>query len=149
MTLRDVKELAGAISLPPLSLTPEALWAAYERLDKNRVRGHGGRQIVDLVSLIRFATEQDDELVPHAEVIRFRYEMWLAEQEGAGRAFTPEQRRWLDMVAEQIATSLTIEREDFDLDPFRSSGGLVQAHQVFGSELDPLLQELNYALVAG
>lgn len=149
MTLKDVKELAGAISLPPLNLTPEALWAAYERLDKNRVRGHGGRQIVDLVSLIRFATEQDDELVPHAEVIRFRYEIWLAEQEGAGRAFTPEQRRWLDMVAEQIATSLTIEREDFDLDPFRSSGGLVQAHQVFGAELDPLLQELNHALVAG
>ncbi len=149
MTLKDVKDLAGAIRLPPHNLTPETLWAAYERLDNNRVRGHGGRQIVDLVSLVRFATEQDDELMPHAEVIRFRFEMWLSEQEGAGRVFTPEQRRWLGMVAEHIATSLTIEREDFDLDPFRREGGLIQAHAVFGTDLDPLLDELNYALVAG
>lgn len=53
------------------------------------------------------------------------------------------------MVAEHIATSLTIERQDFDLDPFRREGGLIQAHAVFGTDLDPLLEELNYRLVAG
>jgi type I restriction enzyme R subunit len=147
MTLKDVKELAAAISMPPHNLTPDLLWRAYEKVEKNRVRGHGGKQIVDLVSLVRFATEQDDELTPLAEVVRLRFQIWMTEQEGAGRVFTDRQRLWLSMIAEHIANSLTIEREDFDLDPFRREGGLIAAHDVFGTDLDPLLEELNEKLV--
>jgi hypothetical protein len=35
----DIRELAEAIQAPPLGLTTDQLWQAYERLDRNRVRG--------------------------------------------------------------------------------------------------------------
>ena len=42
---------------------PERLWKAYEQLDEStRSRGDGGKILADLVSLIRFALGQDDEL---------------------------------------------------------------------------------------
>lgn len=148
-SLSDIKELAQAISLPPHNLTPERLWKAYEKLDKLRVRGSGGRQLVDLVSLIRFAIEKEDELAPHADVVKLRYEIWLMEQQQGGREFTPEQRRWLDMIAEQIASSLSIERGDFTLDPFRHQGGIFKASEIFGEELEQLLADLNDTLGVG
>jgi type I restriction enzyme R subunit len=45
-----------------------------------------------------------------------------------------------------MATSLTIETDDFDLDPFAQEGGLGAAHRVFGNDLDVLLDELNREL---
>ncbi len=41
------------------------------------------RILADLVSLIRFALGQDDELVPHSDVVRLRFDLWLTEQSGA------------------------------------------------------------------
>jgi type I restriction enzyme R subunit len=143
----DIKKLALAISLPPQSLTPARLWAAYQQVEASKVKGSGERKLADLVSLIRFATDNADELEPYADVVRLRYDLWLTEQESAGREFTPEQRHWLDLVAGHIQTSLSVDREDFDLDPFRAEGGLVRALQVFGKDLDPLLEALNEELV--
>lgn len=47
-----------------------------------------------------------------------------------------------------IATSLSIEPDDFGLSPFAQRGGLGKAHQLFGDALNPILDELNLALVA-
>jgi type I restriction enzyme R subunit len=146
LSLSDVKELANVIKLPPRNLTTDQIWEAYERLDKSRVHGSGRRQMVDLVSLIRFTTEQDDELTPHAELVRFRYGLWLDEQQVDGRTFTPEQRRWLDMFCEQIASSMTMEKADFDDPPFSNQGGIYHAADLFGESLDPLIEELNREL---
>jgi type I restriction enzyme R subunit len=43
---------------------------------------------------------------------------------------------------------MTVEREDFDYEPFANEGGLLGAHQAFGDALDQLLQELNEELAA-
>ena len=142
----DIKALSLAISVPPHNLTPTRLWEAYAALEKTRVRGSGERKLVDLVSIIRFTTEQADELEPLADLVRLRYDLWLEEQSSAGRSFTPEQRRWLDMVADQIATSLSIEKQDFDEFPFRDRGGLIAAHRAFAGGLDDVLAELNEKL---
>jgi type I restriction enzyme R subunit len=42
LSLKDIKQLAHAIETPPLSLTPEKLWKAYEKLDASKVRGPAG-----------------------------------------------------------------------------------------------------------
>jgi type I restriction enzyme R subunit len=47
-----------------------------------------------------------------------------------------------------IATSLSIEQEDFDYAPFSQRGGLGKAHQLFGEQLPKLLDELNEVLAA-
>ncbi|MCB0859471.1 MAG: DEAD/DEAH box helicase family protein [Solirubrobacterales bacterium] len=146
LSLSDVRELAKAISLPPRSLTPERIWGAYERLDKNRVKGSGFKNLVDLVSLVRFTAEQNDDLTPHADAVRLRYSLWLTEQESDGRTFTAEQRRWLDMFCHQIATSLEVRKDDFDDPPFAQEGGIFHASEIFGSDLDDLIEELNREL---
>lgn len=144
----DIKALAKAIDTPPLRLTPERLWAAYKALDASRVRGSGERVLTDLVSLVRFTLERDDELVPHPDIVNFRFDTWISEQEALGRKFGPEEMRWLEMVRDHIATSMTIELDDFDLDPFSQEGGLTAAYQLFGKDLNPLLDELNGVLAA-
>jgi type I restriction enzyme R subunit len=145
----DIKALADAIQAPPRQWTPEKLWRAYETLEKSKVRGAGAeRLLTDVVSLVRFALHQDGELVPHAERVQARFQSWLAQQEHAGREFSAEQRRWLAMIRDHIATSLEIDIDDFDLTPFAGEGGLAKAALVFGKELRTIVSELNEALAA-
>jgi type I restriction enzyme R subunit len=66
----------------------------------------------------------------------------------AGAVFTQEHLAWLNLMRDQIATSLSIEPEDLDLSPFNQRGGLGKAHQFFGEQLPKLLEELNSALAA-
>lgn len=145
---RDIKELANALARPPHRWTPEKLWEAYATLDTSRVRGGGRRIATDLVSLVRFALEQDNELVPYSETVEQRFAGWLTAQRNAGRTFTPEQLAWLERIRDVVAASLTVSVDDFDMSPLVEHGGLGGAHAVFGNELGPLLEELNEALAA-
>jgi type I restriction enzyme R subunit len=145
----DIKAIHEAISLPPRSWTEEKLWEAYQLIEAHKVRGASAeRRLIDIVSLIRFALKQEDELVPFAEKVHDRFASWLAQQETAGRAFTGEQRAWLEMIRDHIATSMEIDMEAFELTPFVEEGGPGKAVQVFGKDLRELLDELNEALAA-
>jgi type I restriction enzyme R subunit len=146
LSLLDIRQLARAIEAPPVDLTAKKLWKAYETLDASKVRGEGGRVLTDIVSLVRYALKDDQQLVPHQDVVRIRFDLWMPEQQSSGRMFSPEQQRWLEMVRDHIATSMSIEPDDFDLDPFAQEGGLDGAYTVFGEQLTPLLDELNTSL---
>ena len=149
LSFKDIKALAEAIKAPPRAWTPEKLWRAYETLAKDKVRGASGKRLLtDIVSLVRFATHKDDELVPYGEQVRARFEAWMAQQESRGRAFTAEQRRWLEMMRDNIATSLEMTVEDLDYAPFAEAGGRGKAAQVFRERLREVLDELNLVLAA-
>jgi type I restriction enzyme R subunit len=148
LSFAEIRELARAIELPPNSFTPERLWQAYAQLERSKVRGSGRRVLTDIVSLVRFALEQEDELVPYPDLVEQRFEAWLAVQRTAGREFTPEQLRWLDEIADHVAASLAITPDDFQGVPFIQQGGLGKAYELFGDELNSLLDELNEALAA-
>lgn len=149
LALRDIKELAAAIRKPPLNLTTERVWAAYERLDKSKVRGSPAHVLTDIVSLVRYTLGADEELVPHIDVVRLRFDLWLAEQQQAGKEFTPEQLRWLEMIRDHIATSLSFDPEiDFDVDPFIQEGSIDAAFELFGTDLNTIIDELNRELAA-
>ena len=129
-------------------ITPEVLWHAYETLDRSKVRGSGGRMLTDIVSLVRFAIHQQPELHPFQEDVKARFANWLAQQQSAGKSFTPDQIQWLEAIRDHIATSLALEMDDFDYTPFAQKGGLGKAYQVFGEQLQPLVEELNEVLAA-
>jgi type I restriction enzyme R subunit len=152
LTYGDIRALADTLQSPPRSWTTEKLWDAYGQLDRSRVRGSGQRVLADIVSLVRFAVHQDDELVPFADRVRERFEGWMAMQEtirqAHGRAFTPEQRRWLEAIRDHIAGSASMDAGDFELAPFVQRGGLARAYALFGRELQALLDEMNRELVA-
>jgi type I restriction enzyme R subunit len=148
LTFAEVKELAEAIELPPRRWTPERLWDAYETLEKSKVHGSTKSVLTNLVSLVRHAIGQEDELVAFPDKVAERYAAWLAQQEQAGRIFTDEQRVWLDKIRNHIATSLRISAEDFEYTPFAERGGIGGAYRAFGDDLTVLLDDLNSELVA-
>jgi type I restriction enzyme R subunit len=142
----DIKALADALHAPPHLLDESALWQAYAALDKSRVKGASGRRILtDLVSLVRFAMHQDNELVPYPERVASNFKAWLAQQ---GSSFTPEQTHWLEMIRDHIAANLGIQLDDFDYAPFNKEGGLGRVHQIFGAKLPQVIEALNRELVA-
>jgi type I restriction enzyme R subunit len=148
LTFADIKELAAAISRPPGSWTADQLWAAYETLDATRVHGSPGTVLTNLVTLVRYALGVDDELRPYPEVVAERYESWLGQQANAGRDFTDEQRRWLGLIRDHLAASLSISSGDLLDTPFTQHGGLGKAQSLFGDDLDALLDDLTQALAA-
>ena len=130
----DIKALALAIEAPPRSWSPETLWRAYEALDKSRVHGSGGRMLTDVVSLVRFALHQENELLPYAEQVEARFQAWLAEQEKQGRGFTDEQRWWLASMKEHIAGSLSIDTDALTRRRSHSTAGLGRCTNCFGAD---------------
>ena len=144
----QIKELADALEAPPRSWTTDRLWEAYRRLDETRVRGSGQRVLADIVSLVRHAIGETDELAPFEDQVHERFRGWIAMQETAGRAFTPEQRRWLQNVRDHIAGSVSMEVNDFQYAPFNQQGGLARAYELFGDELHAIIDELNLELAA-
>jgi type I restriction enzyme R subunit len=147
LSLNDLRQLKEALARPPLAATPVQLWRAFEAVEADQVKGSGGQQLADLVNLVRHALIPTFTLVPYRDELRARYQAWLADHD-AEHAFTPEQREWLDRIAEHIATSLAIEPRDFETGWFGQHGSLGRAHALFGERLTPLIAELNESLAA-
>jgi type I restriction enzyme R subunit len=149
LSRQQIKELADAIRKPPRAWTTEALWGAYEKVEKDRVRGAStGRLWTDIVSLARHALHPEEDIVPFAEQIHQRFENWLAQQGNRGRAFSAEQMHWLTMIRDRIAGDVEVRIEDFDDVPFLDEGGLGKFYQVFGEDYESVVAELNQELVA-
>jgi type I restriction enzyme, R subunit len=148
LTFTEIKELVQAIERPPQQWTPEKLWRAYEMLDQSKVRGSGGRMLTDIVSLVRYTLEQDQELVPFRDQVEERFAAWLATQEQQGVTFTPDQLQWLTWMKENIASEMGVGPDSFDYTPFVEHGGIGRAYQVFGERLSPLMDELTEVLAA-
>ena len=147
LTFRDIRELANAIEKPPYSLTPERLWKAYQRLDKSKVRENPRKMLTDLISIVRFTLGHEPELIPFDAKIDERFEKWLVDQESAGRQFTREQKEWLVMIKDHIATSITVTMDDIDNVPFSIHGGRIRLCSVFGDNYEKILSELHEVLI--
>jgi type I restriction enzyme R subunit len=150
LTFEAVKELAERIEAPPYLWNESQLWQAYAALEASKVKGASGRRILtDLVSLVRFAIHQDNELVPFPERVNANFRAWLVgAATGRDKPFTEEQINWLHMIRDHIAANLGIEPEDFEYAPFTQEGGLGKVYQLFGDELNTLIEQLNESLAA-
>ncbi|MDH5348472.1 MAG: DEAD/DEAH box helicase family protein, partial [Nitrospira sp.] len=143
LKFEDIKDLANAIERPPYLWNESQLWQAYAALEKSKIKGASGKRILtDLVSLVRFATHQDNELVPFPEKVNANFEKWLGGQEKR-RKFTDEQRHWLEMIRDHVAANLVVEPDDFEYAPFAQEGGLGKVHQLFPEGLQNIIEALN------
>ncbi|MDE2415890.1 MAG: DEAD/DEAH box helicase family protein [Comamonadaceae bacterium] len=150
LALEAIEDLHQHLGRPPLLLTTERLWSAYARVQASQVKGASSqRQLTDLVSLLRFALGLDTELQPFADMVDKRFQAWVFRHNAQRRsAFTPEQMDWLRLMKEHIASSCSIHRDDFDYAALADKGGLQKAWRLFGQELDGLMDEMNWELVA-
>lgn len=148
VSFAEIKDLAERISRPPHNWIPDLIWLAYEAIEVGRVRHSDRHTLTDLVSLIRFATKLDDQLVPYTEQVHQRYAGWLAQQQQAGVTFSAAERWWLDKMVEVIAASAGVSTEDLDNAPFIERGGADGAIRDLGPQAATLIDQLNTNLTA-
>lgn len=148
LTEAMLKDLEAKLK-PPFGNDPvNSLWHAHEIVNRKSSIANQPRRFADLVALVRFALEQQPVLEPFAESVTARFNEWLMDKAKAGVKFSGDQLAWLNLIRDHIATSLSIEPDDFDYAPFSQRGGLGKAHQLFGEQLPKLLDELNEVLAA-
>ena len=144
-----LKELEKKLREEHAMWTEDNLWNAFAATKPEKVKGRSqAGRFADLVSLVRFALEQQPVLEPFADTVHIRFMQWMSKRIVAGQGFEREQIEWLELIREHIGTTASIDAEDFDYSPFVQRGGLGKAHQLFGEQLTGLLDELNEVLAA-
>lgn len=147
LTFTMIKDLVEKIIQEKPTLAPMSVWRAYEQLEN--VSGQPKNEMVALVSLIRKVAGIDTALTPYDKIVDKNFADWVwKKQQGAAIKFTKEQMEWLYMLKEQIATSVHIETDDLDYTPFDAKGGRGKMWQLFGDEMETIINELNEALAA-
>lgn len=146
LTFAMIKDLVDKIVLEKPALAPMSVWRAYEQLEN--VTGQPKNEMVALVSLIRKVAGIDKTLTPYDKTVDRNFQQWLFKKQAGTLKFTKEQMDWLYMLKEQIATSVHIETDDLDYTPFDAKGGRGKMWQLFGDEMETIINELNEALAA-
>ena len=89
------------------------------------------------------------KLTDYSALVRQRFQEWVFKRHaGAAPKYTDEQMAWLRMIADHIATSFHVTKDDLELSPFVAEGGLGKFYQLFGEGYEAILDELNERLVA-
>jgi type I restriction enzyme R subunit len=147
LTFSMIKELTENILLTKPTIAPLNVWKAYQQLEK--VVGQPKNELIALVSLIRRVAGIDKELTPYDKTVDKNFADWVwKKQQGATIKFTKEQMQWLYMIKDHIATSIHLNQEDLDYTPFDAVGGRGKMWQLFGTEMDTIIEELNEVLAA-
>ncbi|WP_419739199.1 type I restriction-modification enzyme R subunit C-terminal domain-containing protein [Ruegeria sp.] len=150
LTYAAIKELAQRLSDHPHYLTTADVWQAYKRLDAAKVKGAPmDQQLTEIVSLVRYALGQDTVLEPFGARVEQRFNLWLGREKNAGRDYSAEQLTWLRLIAKFIAANAEIGPRDFmEVPSLADKGGILKARELFGTDLDGVLDDLQGALVA-
>jgi type I restriction enzyme R subunit len=150
ITYAAIKELRDTLVKPPWALDLATIWRAYQKLQSDKVSGANvERTLTDIISLVRYATGQTENLEPFKTQVIQRFNLWMGRQLKAGRTFTEEQAQWLKLIADHIAVNAEVTTDDFkDMPSFADRGGLLKARKVFGAEMNDTLDDMTQALVA-
>lgn len=147
VTYRMIDEVLQSLKANRPYLAPVRVWEAYEQLEK--VDGRSPRnELTALVALIRRVTGIDDKLTAFENTVNRNFQKWVFEKNAGNKQFTEAQMEWLRMMKEHVISSVHLERDDLDYAPFDAQGGLGRMHQLFGAEMDTMIDELNEALAA-
>ena len=143
-----IRQVLDKLKMDKPKLAPLRVWQAYRQLDD-----YTGEQPISeltaLVALIRRVCGMDGKLAKFDDTVRRNFQDWVMKHHsGGGEKFNEEQMNWLRMIRDHVADSFHIERDDLELSPFDGLGGLGKMHQLFGPQMDALLDELNEVLVA-
>nr|WP_283162199.1 type I restriction-modification enzyme R subunit C-terminal domain-containing protein [Elizabethkingia ursingii] len=148
ITFKMIKELMDKLKLEKPIFAPSNIWNAYSSIEE--VKSDCPKdELTALVSLIRKVCGIDEELKPFDKTIDENFKKWIfAQNAGQHNRFSTEQMEWLRMIKDHIVSSYHIELDDLDYTPFDSKGGRGKMYQLFGNEMDSIINELNEALAA-
>ena len=148
ITFTMIKEVMDKIRLEKPALSPQTVWNAYDTLGQAKSK-QPESELTTLVSLIRKACGIDNELRAFDKTIDENFKQWIFKQNaGQHNRFTTEQLDWLRMIKDHVVSSYHIEMDDLDYTPFDAMGGKGKMYQLFGKEMNEIIEELNEVLAA-
>jgi type I restriction enzyme, R subunit len=131
-----LSDLVDALKKAPEHFTKENLQRAFQ------VAHH--KALADLISMIKRAALDTSPLMTADERVDAALERATVDAQ-----LTDDQRRWLGYIRQHLVLNLSIDREDFDLQPVLSDrGGWAPANRAFEGGLAAFLAELNTELAA-
>ena len=147
VTFKMLKEVLDVIKQKKPQMAPLNVWNAWEQ-----VEGANGsspkNELMALVSLIRTASGIDEQLTPYDKTVNKNFQDWIFGKHAGKPKFNEEQMNWLRMIKDHIATSVHFSKDDLDYAPFDAKGGVGKMYQLFGDEMDDIIEEMNEELVA-
>src|SRR5690554_2016301 len=148
ITFKMIKEVMDKLMIEKPLLAPDYVWEAYSTIEEVKSK-QPKDSLTALVSLIRRACGIDNELKPYDSIVEANFKEWIFKQNaGKHNRFTPEQIDWLRMIKEHVMSSYHIEIDDLDYTPFDAKGGKGKMHQLFGNQMNEIINELNEVLAA-
>jgi len=148
ITFKMIKEVFDKLTLEKPMLAPDYVWNAYAAIE-NVKSEKPQDELTALVSLIRRACGIDSELKAFDKTIDENFKTWVFKQNaGQHNRFTTEQMAWLRLIKDHVVSSYHIELDDLDFTPFDSQGGRGKMYQLFGNNMEAVINELNEVLVA-
>ena len=114
-----------------------------ERFTEDRLRRAYNHDLADIISMVKHAARGEPLLSAEERVRRAMATV------RAGRSFTPEQEKWLDLIANHLVENLAIDQEDFNLITFtREGASWGRVNRDFRGELEALLVQINAAMAS-
>ncbi len=151
ITFKMIQDVFDKLKTDKPILAPDYVWEAYAVLDKidTSVQTQSLSSLTKLISLIRRACGIDNELKTFDKTIDENFKTWIFKQNaGKHNRFNAEQMEWLRMLKDHVVSSYHIEIDDLDYTPFDSKGGKGKMYQLFGNDMDEIINELNEVLAA-
>lgn len=147
LNYKMIQEVLEKLKLERPLLAPMQVWRAYEQLEK--ATGSPKSELIALVSLLRRISGVDSTLIDYLNKVDLNFRDWILKKNaGQHNRFTEKQLQWLRMIKDHIATSIHLDADDLDYTPFDAKGGKGKMWQLFGEEMNIIIDELNQELVA-
>ncbi len=141
--IRILLERPAGWSTDALTELRQKLAIRPERFTEDSLRRAYHHELADIISIIKHAGRGDVLLSAQERVER------AVARVTAGKHFTPDQERWLQLIKDHLTVNLAIDREDFEVIPvFTRAGSWGAADRVFSGKLAELLLQLNEAMAA-
>ncbi|MCX6964989.1 MAG: DEAD/DEAH box helicase family protein [Verrucomicrobia bacterium] len=147
VTLAQIQDILAALRQNAPRLAPLRVWDAYARLDAVPSNARPETELAAPVALVRRACGIDETLTPFADTVRRNFRDWIL-RKNAGQPLDAAQTAFLQLIRDHVATSFHIDRADLEYAPFDARGGLGKMYQLFGENLDAVIEEANRELTA-
>ena len=152
LNYKMIQEVLEKLKQEKPNLAPFQIWKAYEQLDASTSSAQPGSpksELIALVSLLRRISGIDSTLIDYSNKVDLNFRDWILKKNaGQHNRFTEEQMQWLRMIKDHIATSIHLDADDLDYTPFDAEGGKGKMWQLFGEQMNEIINELNEALAA-
>jgi type I restriction enzyme R subunit len=148
ITFEMVKEVLEKLKADKPKLAPLNVWQAYELIDKYKGKKPIS-ELTALIALIRRVVGIDDKLSTFDATVSKNFQTWIMKRHsGSNQKFTKEQMIWLQMIRGHFVNSFHFALDDLEMSPFDAQGGLGKMYQLFGDDMNKIIDELNSELVA-